>query len=120
MLSYGSMYAVTDATEGPEAPMGVQEAKCRTDGRGGWCLGPRATGAPMLAATAAGVAQPGLSQRGSGRPELRLSRRGSPDSPARLRHRLGPGSGITLEIVIRIHDFLLARSNKRPSDWFSL
>lgn len=114
------MYVVTDATEGPEAPMGVQEAKCRTDGRGGWCLGPRATGAPMLAATAAGVAQPGLSQRGGGRPELRLSRRGSSDSPARLRHRLGPGSGITLEIVIRIHVFLLARSNKRLSDWFSL
>lgn len=119
MLSYGSMYVVTDATEGPEAPMGVQEAKCRTDGRGRWCLRPRATGTPMLAATTAGVAQPGLSQRGGGRPELRLSRGGSPGSPARLRHRLGPGSGINLEIVIRIHVFL-ARSNKRPSDWFSL
>lgn len=90
------MYVKTDATEGPEATMGVQEAKCRTDGRGGRCVRPRATRTSVLAATAAGVAQPRLTQGGGGRTELRLPRGGSPDSPARLRHRLGPGSAITI------------------------
>lgn len=96
--------------------MGVQEAKCRTDGRGGWCLRTRSTGTPVLTATAAGVAQPGLSQRGGRRPELRFPRGGSPDSPARLRHRLGPGSGITIidRIIIGIYFFPSARSYKRP------
>lgn len=81
---------MTDATEGSEAPVGVQEAECCADERGEWRFGPWAT-PTLLASTAAGVAQPGLAPGGGRRTELRLPRRGRTFSPARLRHRLGPG-----------------------------